>query len=92
MLSVLYVDIIMYVKIAFLLVTKTTSQMPGICSNTASDIRIYLHTPFSWYLECISSYSFQCRTSCRLTSSGCTEKGSYFQNVQTKWGWHGLWD
>lgn len=37
MLSALYVDIFMYVKIAFLLVTKMTTQMPGICSDTVSD-------------------------------------------------------
>lgn len=30
MLSVLHVDIFMYVKIAFLLVIKMTNQMPGI--------------------------------------------------------------
>lgn len=46
MLSVLYVDIFMYVKIAFLPVTKMTNQMPGICSDTVSDIRTHIHTPF----------------------------------------------
>lgn len=84
MLSILYVDIIMYIKITFLLVTKMTSQMPGICSDTVSDIRIYLHNPFSSYLECISSYSSQCRTSCSLTPPGCTEKGSHFTKCADK--------
>lgn len=48
MLPILFVDIIMYVKIAFLVVTKMTSQMSGTRSDTVSDIRVYLHTPFFW--------------------------------------------
>lgn len=66
MLSVLSVDITVHVKIAFPLVTEMTSQMPGICWYGIWHQNIFKYTLF-WYVECISSYSFLCKTSHRYT-------------------------
>lgn len=87
MLSVLYVDIFMHVKIAFLLVTKMTSQMPGICSDTVSDtVSEHIHSlpfPDNWSVAAVKHFSAVLNA--RTHHQAAQRRLVHFQNVQINW-------
>lgn len=75
----------MYVKIAFLLVTKMTSQMPGICSDMVSGIRIHLHTHFPDNWSALAVTNFSAEPAADSHHRGAQKRVAAFQNVQKKW-------
>lgn len=79
MLSVLYIDIFMYVKIAFLLVTKMTNQMPGIApiQYLISEHIYTLLFPDNWSAAAVRHFS-------AVPSAGTHDQAAQKSSVPSK--------
>lgn len=85
MLSILYVDIFMYLKIAFLLVTKMTSQMPGIAliQYLTSEHICTLPFPDTWSAAAVRHFS--AAPNAGTHHQAAQKRLVPFQNVQINW-------